>query len=968
MAGRSSLHTVGTPPPTTRTAEPVAGLDGVKLEADRVEVRLTRAAVKARLFGRPPQATQIGRFVVLERVGMGGMGIVYAAYDPQLDRRIALKVMRDDLVRSRRTRQQGQLLREARAMAKLSHPNVVAVYDAGTIDGQVFVAMEFVEADTLRQWMAQERSTAERLRIFEQAGRGLATAHAAGLVHRDFKPENVLVPREGAVRVTDFGIARAIDPDGAARSGLAWPAYRSGMAGVSFAAAGTPPYMSPQQMRGEAVDARADQWAFCVALYEAFAGHRPFDGDALRQLARGEPVPVPPMPDGTAVPARVLAAIERGLAVEPEERFADMPALLAMLEPSGRSRGPWVAAVVGGLVTVGGLALMRTAEPTCPRAISQLSGVWDAPTRRRTAESLGAASPALGADAWQRIEPMIDAHVEQWLDLRQSSCRAAEDGMLSSELLDLRIACLDDRHGELRALVDTLGQADPEIVSHAVESTLRLTPLTRCVDPKILRELTPPRPRQELREASGQLRARVDHARALRRAGKAAEGLALVDPAVAEAEALGEPGVSIEARLERGRIRAELADRDGAIEDFDAVIEQGGEARYLQAVAEASVALVDVVGVDLARVEAGLDLARVASVAISLGGGDTLMRSRLQLARGRVLYLAGRTGQGQQATQRGLEALSGPRASERARLEQASELRLLAKLALARDDHARGQEYARRSRVIFEQLLGPEHPQVAATLAHSAAAALRTGAIDEAREQFERAAQIQRRAYGEAHPVYGRTIGNLGSAKRAGGDRQGALDSYRRSVEILERSLGADDPRVGSLWINIGGTEADLGHNEAAERAYQRGLKALRASVGEEHPQTALALANMGRLELARGDVEAARRALRRALEIRERRLGPAHIETARSRGSLADALAAAGELDAAAEAYQQVLAVLEAGQAPPAELALARADLGRVLWRQGARARARALLEQARPSLVAAEREKLDAWCNGRC
>jgi serine/threonine protein kinase/Tfp pilus assembly protein PilF len=909
----------GLPEPLT------AGLPGIRLESSRVEVRLTRAAVKARLFRQAPQATRIGRFVVLERVGMGGMGIVYAAYDPQLDRRVALKVMRDDVVRSRRPRQQRLLLREARAMAKLSHPNVVAVYDAGTVDDQVFVAMEFVQSRTLREWMGDAHAPAEILRVFREAGQGLAGAHAAGLVHRDFKPENVLVPETGAVRVTDFGIARAADPEGPARSGGRWPIGGETATVASVGIAGTPAYMSPQQMRGETVDARADQWAFCLALYEALAGVRPYDAGALRALARGERLPLPPLPETIAIEPQVRAAIERGLSYEAGARHDDMKAVLAKLRPRRRSRGKWLAGA-GASMFVGALAVAAwPGAAACPRGQARLAGVWDAPTQRRAEAAIVAVNPELGTETWQRVAPTVDAYAEQWLDLRQQSCRRADAGELSAELLDLGMACLDSRRAELLALSDTLAHADADVVAHAVESAVRLTPLHGCVDPKVLRELTPPPPPPPLRAASAQIRQDVEHARALRRAGKATAAREPIEACVQQAETLDEPTALIEATLERGRLRAELADREGAAADFDAVIERGAQAGYLTAVAEASVALVDVIGVDLAHYDAGLDMARLASVAVVLGGDAALLRAQLNLARGRVLYVAGRTDEGLTATQQGLDALSGPQATSRQRLERAAALRLLAKLTLAADDPARTTALAEEALAIFEDLLGPRHPDVAATLAHLGAASLRLGRLPEARAQFERAAAIQRDAYGDQHPAYGRTLANLGSTIRASGEAEAALTLYREAAPILERSLGATDPRVASLWVNIGGVEAQLGHDADAEAAYRRGLDGLVASVGERHPQTAVALANLGRLELARGETSGARASLGKALEIRRELLGEDHIETARSLMAWGEVLAAEGDSAAALEAYVTALAALERAAAPADELAEAR-------------------------------------------
>ncbi|MCH9681309.1 MAG: tetratricopeptide repeat protein, partial [Deltaproteobacteria bacterium] len=632
------------------------------------------------------------------------------------------------------------------------------------------------------------------------------------------------------------------------------------------------------------------------------------------------------------------------------------------------SLAPLWAALVAGAAVLGGVAIAQDDAPVCPRATEQFTGVWDEATRTTMAQALASASPSLGTPTWARVEPIVGDHVSRWLDLRQQSCRSAEEGALSAELLDLRMACLDTRHNELSALLETWADADAEIVAHAVEASVQLTPLSTCRDPRILRELTPPGPSGAQREQGEAIRKQIDRARALRRGGKSAQALTIVGAAVDAAVALDDPTTTIEARLERGRIRAELADRDGATADFDAVIEQGGQARYLSAVAEAAVALVDVVGVDLARVDAGLDLARTASVAVALGSDATLMRARLDLARGRVLYLAGRTEEGLAATRRGMELLGGPQADERARLQQAEALQLLAKMALAKDDPKAAHDNAQRALAIFEQLLGDDHPQVATSLAHGAAADLRAGRVEQARAQFARAARIQRDAYGPRHPAYGRTVANLGSALREAYDFEGARRQYREAADILEDALGADDPRVATVWANIGAVEFELHDLPAAEAAYVRGLAGLRKSMGERHPQTALTLANLGRAQLERGHVEQASTTLRQALSIREEVLGTDHVQTARSRVSLAHALMAQHRHADAVDAYTAALEVLEARRAPPTEVASARAFLGRAQWENGERRVARALFERARPGLSEADRADHDAWCDGRC
>lgn len=289
--------------------------------------------------------TSAGRYVVLERLGIGGMGYVYSAYDPDLDRRVALKILRPDRQNSEvETRKaQARLLREARVLAKLQHPNVISIYDVGTLDGQVFLAMAFVEGENLEHWMRRrERPWRQVLNRFISAGRGLAAAHAAGLVHRDFKPANVMLGNDGQVRVVDFGLARrctntpppgtlepCLDPEtsSASDADLFQTLTRTG------AVLGTPAYMAPEQHQRENPDARTDQFAYCVALYEALYGERPFQGSNLREtqlrVLSGE---LRETPYNSTVPPWLRTALLRGLETSPEARYPSMDDLLDALE------------------------------------------------------------------------------------------------------------------------------------------------------------------------------------------------------------------------------------------------------------------------------------------------------------------------------------------------------------------------------------------------------------------------------------------------------------------------------------------------------------------------------------------------------------------------------------------------------------------------------------------------------------
>ena len=362
------------PPKRTALREPkpaaISGLDKTATSNSAVDSRPALDDTQPR-SGDP---RRIHRFAVLRQIGAGGMGVVYAGYDEELDRRVAIKVVREDMVAGQG---RSRILREAQAMAKVSHPNVVQVFEVGEFAGQVFVAMEFIKGHTLAEWVTtQERGWEETLEMYLQAGRGLAAAHHQGLVHRDFKPDNVLVGDDGRARVLDFGLVRAdgrlaLDNDSAlvrVHPPASALTHNLTMAGTIM---GTPAFMSPEQHLGESADARSDQFSFCVALYGALYGHVPFAGITLAELSEavidGQ---LCPPPADTPVPAWVFAGLRTGLATAPADRHPSMDTLLAALMPDQvtltRRRWQWPAALVGVsiLAVVVTLLVVRGSDPT----------------------------------------------------------------------------------------------------------------------------------------------------------------------------------------------------------------------------------------------------------------------------------------------------------------------------------------------------------------------------------------------------------------------------------------------------------------------------------------------------------------------------------------------------------------------------------------------------------------------------
>jgi hypothetical protein len=428
------------------------------------------------------KGTMVGRFVVLDLLGAGGMGIVYTAYDPELDRKVALKLLHPGARDVSDTR--AHLLAEAQAMARISHANVVAIYDVGTYREQVFAAMELVEGTTLRKWMAERsRTWRQVVDVFLLAGEGLAAAHAASLVHRDFKPENVLLGSDGRVKVSDFGLATA-------------------PSATTTHIAGTPGYLPVEAFQPGGVDERGDQFSFCVAFHEALHGSRPFSAQAFEELV-AEVQRGPALERGIReVPARLNHVVRRGLALAPADRYPSMRELLADVRRTvvARRMRRLVVAAIGTLAFVIGATTIVVGtrapanRPPCMGATEQLAGVWDRARRDAVKAAFLRTATPLAASSFERAASVIDRYASDWVTTRTEACEATEvRHEQSAALLDLRLECLDRARIQLRALGDALVMADVTAVREAATAGAALPALEVCNDTDALRGgVTPP--------------------------------------------------------------------------------------------------------------------------------------------------------------------------------------------------------------------------------------------------------------------------------------------------------------------------------------------------------------------------------------------------------------------------------------------------------------------------------------------
>jgi tRNA A-37 threonylcarbamoyl transferase component Bud32/tetratricopeptide (TPR) repeat protein len=523
------------------------------------EHNLWRRQIEAVLFGSSDEVA-FGRYRVLHRIGEGGMGTVYAAYDEHLDRKIAVKLIRPSRLDSAELRERA--MREARALARLSHPNVVHVYEVGEVDGQVFMAMEFLAGPTLRGWIdAATRPWREILSAYGQAGEGLAAAHAEGIIHRDFKPHNAMFGADDRVRVLDFGLARVGELE---RSPTVEEPATSPSDGLTLSGAllGTPAYMAPEQITARTSSAHSDQFSFCVALFEALYGHRPFAGETLEELiselTAGR---IAARPRDTDVPRWVHAVLLRGLAVEPDSRWPSMRELLVALRRDPRARRRQVGAGALLVAFTGALSYAVAQQDAqhdvpaidlCPDARDEIAAVWG---ETRAAELEAGVRAKHGAHAEELlaiIVPQIDRYARRWAELRNEACRAHAEGQQSSNVFDARTACLDQRRASLEALVSLFESASAEQLVGVAQAASDLPTLERCADvPALLAAIAPPED-PAIRARVQAHRETLARAQVHEKAGQNARGLELVAEVLADEEASAYQPLLAEAYLRKG--------------------------------------------------------------------------------------------------------------------------------------------------------------------------------------------------------------------------------------------------------------------------------------------------------------------------------------------------------------------------------------------------------------------------------
>ncbi|MCY1013595.1 protein kinase [Nannocystis pusilla] len=586
----------------------------------------TRRGAQRHLFA----GDRVGRYTVLHLVGAGAMGTVYAAYDPELDRRVALKLVHHGLLAgATREAAAARLLREAQALARLSDPNIVTVFDAGRFEGQVFLAMEFVEGGTLRQWLASERrDPAQIVAMFVAAGRGLAALHGAGLVHRDFKPDNVLVGGDGRARVSDFGLVRVAATASVEETfdpARPLPTASEAMTRTG-ALLGTPAYMAPELWQGALADARSDQFAFCVALYEALQGVRPFTPGALAGTAPGREVA-----RVERIPAGLRAPLAIGLARAPERRHASMTALLDALgrglAGARRRRAALLLGLAGLVVALSawGWQQVQARElagrvAACVAAGARIDEVWGAAARAEVERSFLATGKAFAPATFARTVPWLDGWAADWRGAAEAACRAhTVEASWDAELRARAEDCLAEARAGFVALVDELRDADGVVLTQATNAAAELAPASACTQPAALRERA--EVPQAQRSAARELRVRLAGARSLQAVGDYDAALTAARAAVGAARASGLPGLVGEAEFRAAGLHEKRGDYPAAEAGLLRALAAAEEARARGLALAITTDLAYVVGYAAARPAEGRVWARSAHTQLALHAG-----------------------------------------------------------------------------------------------------------------------------------------------------------------------------------------------------------------------------------------------------------------------------------------------------------------------------------------------------------
>jgi tetratricopeptide (TPR) repeat protein/predicted Ser/Thr protein kinase len=863
----------------------------------------TQLRVRSQLFGEAPP--RIGRYTVLEALGRGGMGTVFAAFDDKLDRKIAIKVLHGS------TSGAGErLLAEARALARVVHPNVVAVHDVEQEGERVHMAMEFVRGPNLRTWLEMPRTWREVVEVFVQAGRGLAAAHAAGVLHRDFKPDNAILAEDGRVRVVDFGLAVPTSSAGEAE------ANATGGAGM---VAGTPAYMPLEQLEGRTIDARSDQFSFCAALFEGLYGRPPSGGADLAALhgnvAREHLVEADP---SRSVPRRLRDTVIRGLSRDPVARWPSMTALLEAIEASLRPRR-YASIAIFGLLGVAGIAaalLPDARTDLCTGGAEIIARDLSADARARAAVAFAAAAPSWGEDAWQRVNARLSVFAEEWQHTHRDFCEATHvRHEVSTDIMDRRMQCLQRRWRRVATLMDLFARADADVAERALGAVDGLDAPDSCADePDRSRDAVP----AELAEIVQEIDLRIEDSRALQEAGRYTESRRVADDAYERAQEVPYLPLLARARTRLGESLSFLDELEPAREHLRGAYmaaQEAGHDDLMVVIANDLIFLATKGKPDLKEALLWADLA--AATLRRLGDRAPPERWRYHERMKAAAYQA--AGKVEEALERMAVVMAEEEGTTEG-LELATSLNNYAAMLGTNGRNDESLAPARRATELRERIQGPDHPQTLQTSNSFVALLTSAGQHEEALRRAEALEERTRRVLGDTHRFSIDALSNHANVLAKLDRFDDALSVLHRGVRLVEDE--GEAKALGLLLTNRAFVQRRLNRRAEACRDLERAVTLYEREYGE-HIKLAGILRNLGSYLDEMGEHERAIAVLTRARAILARD-APGSLALAHTENNLALAMGSLGRHDEALALLDAAIERLRSHQ-PPDELEIAK-------------------------------------------
>ncbi len=897
--------------------------------------------------------TYVGRYMILSAIGRGGMGVVYKAYDPELDRRVALKLLRvKSDSETAGTRARDRLLREAQALARLSHPNVVSAFDVGTVGEEVFVAMELVEGRSLRKWLNEiQPSLKQKLKVMIAAGRGIAAAHQAGLIHRDIKPDNILVGDDGRVRVLDFGLARVANTAAAVASATASPpvdaespessemstsgAWLNKSMTLAGAVMGTPGYMAPEQYLGADLDEQSDQYSFCITLYEVLFEQKPYRARSFQEMKKKITTEAVRPPAQVPVPKQLRHIVMRGLSLLKDDRYANMDSLLADLsrDPQARKKRIIMAVAALLILTFGfgaAAAISARKQRLCQGASAQSAKVWNQKQEQALEKSFVASGRHYAKDTSRRVQSLIAQQASAWVKMRTEACEATHlSGAQSEHMLDLRMQCLEQRLAELQAQIELFANhADGEMVDRAVQAMSALRRIDTCADTESLTAKVPLPADPKARERIESLRKRFIAANALMLAGKYKEALVKASQIAGAARALDFAPLSAESEFLAGTLQGFVGQKTKAEESLRQAAYFGGRARNDALMIQATIAMMELVGGKQARFSEAQVLAAVGQAQLERVKNRPEIHSLFENALGMTAYGKGKYELAKthyQSAVRLIEKLDGDHSlllnrelrslgntlSELGQLEKAQAiyrrilqnqetelgsdhpdvgltLNSLGMLLVDKEKYQKALLSFERARLIWRKVYGKESENLAFVTGNMALANSRLGKTKLAQKMFLEAIAMLKNVSGPQHLSLGRYYNSLGIISHQQKDIEKSLDYFQQANDIREKILGPDHPRVLGSQGNIGVILTELKRFDEARVLIEKTINGFRKTYGADSPRVGRMVYNMANLLHEQGKYREASGYYQQSLQILVKKLGPDHPDVLEVQSGLA--------------------------------------------------------------------------------